>query len=408
MWTIAWRNLWRNRTRTFILGTAITVSYAIMLIFLGIGDDLHSRMNQAAERTAGGAILVHGKGYWEARSNDVILRNPRAVRSQIRNLDGVKSIIPRVYVHGLLHSPEGSNPIRLTGIDPERESNLRDFSRHLERGSFLPDNEERPLVLGSGLVDGLQLELGDRVVLTATGPEGRLRRELFYLTGVLKTGSRDLDESLALTNLGVARKALGLDGGITQFGLLLEEGQNTKKVTEAIRSSLGERMKRLEVLPWQTALPGLVGFIKADNAILYIYILLVFLIVAFSIINTFLMAVRERVRELGLLSALGFNNIQIVKVVLYETTFLAVVAMIAGLALGLLGHFTVDHYGIYMGAEMEVSGVALERVRIYSEIRPFKWGLFSMGVFVITIGGALYPAWRATRLAPAKAMNFYE
>lgn len=408
MWKMAWRNLWRNRTRSIILCTAIAFSYAVMLVFIGIGDDLHSRMKEAAVRTAGGSILVHGKGYWEARSNSIILANPDAVQNQIRSLDEIRGVIPRIYVHGLLHSPKGNRPVRLSGVDPERRTTVRDFSKHLVKGRYLSGNDDRPLVLGSGLVDKLQLDLGDRVVMTATGPEGDLQRGLFYLSGILETGSKNLNDSLAITTLRTARNVLGLKQGVTQLGVLIDRNSKTKKVAGKIKESLGNQAETLEILPWQEALPSVLGVIKLDNAFIYIYVLLVFVIVVISIVNTFLMAVKERVRELGLLSALGFNSKQIVRMILYETALLAVVAMSIGLVLGLLGHTIVDYVGIPLGSDMEVAGVAFEQVALYSEIRPLKWLIFSIGIFLVTLAGALYPAWRATRMAPAKAMDFYE
>jgi ABC-type antimicrobial peptide transport system permease subunit len=155
----------------------------------------------------------------------------------------------------------------------------------------------------------------------------------------------------------------------------------------------------------------MVGFIEVDDAFLYIYLVVIFAIVAFAIANTFLMAVMERVREFGLLNALGLRGSGVAGLLLTETVLMTAVAMSIGFLLGLAGHLAASHWGIPVSAwgvdSMEVSGVDFASMVMRSKITPIKWVAASILVALVTLGSALYPAWRASRLAPSEAMRFF-
>jgi len=412
MWTLAWRNLWRNRTRTLILGTAIALTYALMLVSIGMADDMHTRMEEAALKVAGGQVLIHGSGYWDRRSAEIAVRHPGVLQSRLEDLPSVEAVLPRVIADGLLNSTYGNVPVQLYGIDPALEKRLEDPGRYLVEGAFLEGPHRPYLAAGSGVVEKLDAQPGDRLVLTAADAEGELTRVLFRLGGVLESGSQQLDDTLAYTTLDHARRVLNLGDRLTQLGVLGKSSIGSKSLKGDILSVIGEHEDHLEVLTWQEAMPEMVGFIQIDNAFTYVYVIVIFLIVTLSITNTFLMSVKERVGELGLLSALGFNDARIARMILSETLLLAMLTMASGFGLGLLGHFALEYWGldltIFMERGIEISGVTISDMVAHSEIRPFKWILASVGVFAAIFLSALYPVWRALRMAPAQALQVGE
>lgn len=412
IWRIAWRNLWRHRTRTLIMGSAVALIYGLTLVGLGINDDGHRRMLEEATAAAGGDVLVHDEGYWDTRASDRVIRRSREVLDVVRSRPGVRLAIPRVLVNGLASTSAASSAVHLRGVDPGLEARLTDPAEDLVRGSFLGGERSDPIVLGSRLVEKLELELGDRVVLTASDPEGELTRALFHLSGVVETGTRELDEMVGYTTIDAAREAVGMEGMLTQVGALAAEDVSVDAVADGLRAALGKRADGLEVLTWRQAVPEMVGFIELDDALGYLYMGVLLVVVLFSITNTFLMAVMERVRELGLLNALGLRGERIGRLLLAETTLLTGLAMAVGFALGLGGHLAVDHWGISVASygleEMEISGLDFSDLVFYSTVDPAKWALASALVAAATVASALYPAWKAARLSPAEAMRFYE
>jgi ABC-type lipoprotein release transport system permease subunit len=411
LWRIAWRNLWRHRGRTLIIGSAVALSYALMLFSMGVNDDSHGRMLREAARAAGGDVLVHGRDYWNTRASDIVIRGADRVGALVERVPGVGAAAPRVLVSGLVGTAADTRPVLLSGILPERELALRDIAKDLKTGTFLTGGEPDPIVLGSRLVERLEARLGDRIVLTATEPNGEVTRALFHLTGIVETGARQLDEYLGYTTLEAAQRAVAMTGMVTQIGIVTQSDADVAVVAADIRTALGGA-DSLEVLTWQEAVPEMVGLVEIDNAFGIIYLVVIYAVVLFSITNTFLMAVMERVREFGLLNALGLTGARVGRLMLNESVLMTLLAMVVGFALGFAGHLAVAHWGISMAAwgveEMEAAGVDFSDLVVYSTITPIKWIIGSIAVALVTVASAAYPAWRASRLAPAEAMRFYE
>ncbi|UCC24109.1 MAG: ABC transporter permease [Gemmatimonadales bacterium] len=410
---LAWRNLWRQRTRTLILISAVTFSYALLLVAMGVGDDSHQQMLDAAVEGAGGDVLVHRDGYWSTLAADLVLPDGLAVAERARGVEGVAEAIPRIRLPALVSTADGARAVDLLAVDPLVEEALVDIHEHLVEGERLDATAlESPILLGIRMAEDLETEVGGRVVLTASGWDGELTRALFRVAGFLETGIREVDETLAYTTLQAAWGALGDSATVTQVGVLVQEGTDVEVLAEALREGLGRDGVPVEVLTWRQAVPEMVGFIETDDAFLYIYAAVMFVVVAFAIANTFLVAVTERVREFGLLNALGLRGRRIGVLVLVETAVLTLVAVGVGFAIALAGHLAIDHWGIPIAIwgmeDMELAGVNISDMVMRSQITTSKWIVATVAVMVTTVGSAVFAAVKAARLVPAEAMRFYE
>ena len=417
MWKLAWRNLWRNRTRSIITGSAISLTLMLMLFTFGIQDSMYGKMSLAAIRSVGGDVLVHADGYWASPSIEARVTNASRTLSAAQATEGVQVAVPRVIVQGLLSSANGNAPIRLMGIDPVREAVIQDHARYLSKGTFLEETGGRriPLVLGAEQAKDLHAEMGDRLVLTSTDPEGEMAYALFYLSGILETGSASSDRAAAFTTIKALRKALNLGASLSQIGIMFDQGAAPAIVRQRILDSFKSAsppLDGLEVLTWKEAIPEMVAFIEIDKKTGEAMLWVVFIIVAFAIMNTFMMAVMERIRELGLLSALGLSPGKIAQLVLCETTLLALLSTALGLILGLGAHWLTDTYGIDMANSMpedfEMAGVVLDDMVLRSQIDLQRWVGAIAGVFMLVLLSGCYPAFKATRLSPTDAMRTYE
>ena len=299
---LGWRNLWRNPTRTIISATAITLSFAALLTTFGVSDASYAQILKAAVKTAGGSVLVHARGWQQSRAGDLLLDEPTQVATLAQGLPFVRHTIPRIIVQGLLSTPSGAKSVRLLGVDAEAEKPLLDLAPFVTQGSFLDPADPDPLVIGHKLAGKLGLKLGDRAVITCADPKGELARALFHVSGILRPNS-GLDEGVAFTSLPAAAQVVNAGSRRTEIGLVLTDDARRNDVARALRAKLQGKARPVEVLTWDQALPELLGAIRADKSFAWLFGMVVFVIMAFGIANTFLMSVLERVRELGLLSA---------------------------------------------------------------------------------------------------------
>lgn len=409
---LAWLNLRRSRTRTAISAMAICLSFFVMLFNFSLKDASYLQMLNTAVKVAGGSLLVHAEGWQESRAANGLITHPDRVVAVAQRIPEVRAVMPRMIVETLFGSAHGAEPVRLFGVDRQAQSALSDLAPFLAQGTYLDPSEEQPLVVGPKLARKLAVTLGDRVVLTATDRNGEIARALFRVSGILQPRA-GLEEGVAFTTIAAAAALVGAQRAITEIGLLLTDDSRRGEVAVALRAALAaEGEERLEVLTWEQVLPELLGTIRSDQSLTYLLIFVIFIVVGFGIANTLLTSVLERIRELGLLSALGLTPGRTAKLVLAESTLLAAGSLALGYLVMLLLHFTFTRQGIELaalsGMKMEWGGVILDDLQLRTVINPARWLIGGAGVALIVVASGLYPAWKAMRLDPAQAMRTYE
>jgi ABC-type lipoprotein release transport system permease subunit len=296
------------------------------------------------------------------------------------------------------------------GEEPKAQAMLLDRAPFVAQGDFLASNASDPLVIGHGLAGKLAVQLGDRVVLTAADASGELVRALFHVSGILRSNSGLEHE--AFTTADAAAGALGIGARRTEVALVLADDGRRHAVALALQAELAGTGQAFEVLTWDEALPELIGAIRADKSFAWLFGLVVFAIMGFGIANTFLMSVLERVRELGLLSALGLTPVRVARLLLAETAALTALSVVLGYGLALLIHLYLSRWGLDLaglaGMKVELAGVMVQDMRLRSVVDPVRWASGGLGVIAIVIASACYPALKAARLDPVQAMRTYE
>ncbi len=415
---LAWRSFVRHRRRSIISSAAIAFGLGLMLWFVGISTDSHKQMIDLGIHMGSGHIIVQGKGFQEAQTLDHVLVDPAPVIAAAKKLPGVQHIARRVLSGGLLTAGDRSAATILAGVEPKIEPKISKIASAgcRVRGHYLRTRSEldftkqpADIYLGVDLAESLGVELGDRVVLTAS-PRGSLRpgSAAFLVRGLFRTGLDDLDASMAQIAIEEAQSLLRLGKSVTQVTVLLDDVDATVGATQKLRTALRSRSDTIEILPWMVALRELYDALVLDDMSLYMFMGIIFIIVAIGIFNTVLTSVVERTRELGVMMAIGTSRWRLFLLIMAEAMVLAVVASLAGVAFGGILHGVVAHYGIDVaamaGGDYEFAGIAFTG-KIYSQLSVeavIKWTSLVIGIVLFS---ALYPATRVSTLRPVEAMR---
>lgn len=403
---LAWKNLWRNRRRTLITLAAISLSVMLVQAFHNLSHGVYARMIDAGVRSGSGHLSIYRGDYVHSRDQQLAF-DPAGLPQQLAALSAVQQVLPRVYLSGLAQSSRESRGILLTGVDPSKELAANPFLKQLPPAEMVQDAAGRDAVLGSRLLQELKLEPGNKLVLTIQGKDGNLVSEMFRVRGVVRTGIKDLDGSLIMIGRERAAAMAGMAGQVHELAILLHQESGEEAVFRQVQALL-PKASELQLLPWDVAMPNLANAIKLDYASQKFIFVIILLIVTIGVVNTLLMSVLERLREFGLLLALGTTPVRLASLVLTEALLLGLTAMLLGTLLGALSTWYLVEVGIdlrsFLDETLEFGGVVFDPVLRATWDLPYMLQI-AFYVVLLSLAASLYPARKAARLAPAEAMR---
>jgi ABC-type lipoprotein release transport system permease subunit len=402
---LAWKNLWRNRRRSLITLTALSLSLMLMQGFHNLAVGSYARMIDNGVRAGSGHIALYRGDYNRSR-NEALTFAAGNLLKPVSAMTEVEHVLPRVYLPGLAQSSRESRGILLTGIAPPGEASVNPFLRQLEAGNLLDSSEGRGALLGSRLASELKLTVGNKLVITVQNRQGDLTNELFRIRGIVHTGLRDVDGSLVMVGLDKAASMGGFPGEIHELALILNRSGSVSEVMPELTALL--QQSPVHAVAWDIAMPNLANSIKLDYASQKFIFAIMLLIVTIGVINTMLMSVMERVREFGIILAIGAAPGRLFRMILAEGLVMGTLSVVTGSLLGsLLTWYLADH-GIdlrrLMPQSMEFGGVIFDPV--LRAIWDLPWmAKISLYLLGLALAATLYPAIKAARLAPAEAMR---
>jgi ABC-type lipoprotein release transport system permease subunit len=412
--TIAWRNLWRHPRRTFLTALGLGLGLALLLISIGLGDGGHEQMIANGVQLGAGHVVVQARGYQETHSQDLLL--PQMVASTVQEIlrDGalagsLKGVSPRLVASGLLSSATNASGVGIIGVAPETEMAVSLIPQRLIEGTYLNDGGRLGIVIGEELARKLAVSKGSRVVLMTQAaqprdaeagetPSGEIQSALFRVSGIFRTGLRDVDAYVVHLLLPQAQELLGAPAQVTQIAVFLTQESDTLPVAARLRETLARN--DVEVLPWQEAMAELAQFVWLDDAFNYVMVSIVLAMVGLGLLNTVLMAVLERRYEFGVCAALGLRPGQLAGLVLCESLALTVLSLVFGLMLGLGVHWYFATRGLdlrwFTDINLSTAGTVFEPV-MYSRLslQRIAWSVSS--VFLMAVMLSFYPALKAAR-----------
>ena len=402
LWTIAYRDLGRNRRRTALTMLAVVLGLALIILMNGLIAGVFDTAIASAISLDTGHVQVRAESYDVKKASlewkDLLDESDELLASAAQ-IEGVTAVAPALWASGFLNTPDDSLGVSVTGIDPA--SSFHDPIRlSLMAGEYLAADDREGILIGRKLAEELSLGPGSRVGLLVGTSDGEMDEDIFTVRGVFSTGLIAYDAGTVYMPISKAQAITNVGDRISAVILLTEDSEAAEPVAAAL---VGPGRS---VVTWKEMNQLVLTALEQGNAIYAFIYGIVILIVAVIIANTLLMSVFERTRELGILAALGMKGRQIMAMVLLEAGVLALMGTIIGVILGALAVWYMTFNGIVIGDDVAgmADGFAYPSV-LYAKFAPGSMLALSMAMLGIVLLSALYPARFAAKMEPVEALH---
>lgn len=404
---MAWRNIWRNPRRTVLTISAIAFACILLVFMLSFQFGSYETMINSSVKIHAGHLQVQAKGYQDKRSVRLVVPDPAAIGGILDKIQWVDAYTFRANAFSLVSSEDRTYGIVVTGIDPVREAGVSTIRSLIRQGSYLYEGDTNQALVGNLLAKSLRVGPGDELTVLGQGRDGSIAATVVNVKGIYSSGMDEFDRSSIYIPLKTFQDVYAMHGAVHEvvaIGRSLKDVPEIKKAAQAGIKKMNWNYP-LVVLDWEELMPGLLQSIQMDLISAIIFYVILILVVAFSILNTFLMAVFERTREFGVLMAIGTTPGRLTRLLLIESMSLTMVGIIAGIMVGGLITWYFQAHGIDISGTSELLSQFGISGRIYPKLSLLS-ALSGPGtVLLITFLAALYPAFKVRRLHPVEAMT---
>ena len=401
MFMLAWRNLWRNHRRTTIMLAAITVGVWAMIFMTALMRGMVDDMLLNGIRSLPGEVQIHHPEYRDDPSINNSIAPPGAELLKALQIPQVTAWTSRVRVPAVISSERDTRGVILLGIEPGSEQQVSFDADTISEGRFLEDSSDKGLVIGAKMADHLETDLGKRVVVMSQDPDNNIADRGFRIVGIYRAKLASLEETYIYAGRDTVQKLLKLGDGVSEIAITGDDYRNAEQWYPRIKQAAGEDV---ETLPWYEVDTYLGSMLAMMDGFVLVWIIIVFLALSFGLVNTLVMAVFERVREIGLMQALGMRPSTILYQILMESLLLLLIGLLLGnvLAVGTV-------IPLQGGIDISIVAEGMEMMGTSSMLYPaLKMNDMIMANVIVVVLGLLtsiLPAWRAASYDPIEALN---
>lgn len=399
---IAWRNLWRNRTRTLITLASIAFCTAVLILADGLTRGMMSDLEHNVTQLFAGEAQIHAQEYRRERSIHQTVELPDSSITALQ-AKGIE-VVPRLFGFGLVSNGPKSAGGSFWGVNPEKEAELFDLAHQIDQGRFVTTANSGEIVVGRKLAKILNVGVGDEIIVVVGAADGSTGAELYNIVGILKAIADGVDRTAVVMNESDYRELFSFYG--TRFHEIAANTKGEKPLPE-----IAEALKLVapddETMTWKELSPTMAEMTELGASAIWIVLAIFGLAAALGVSNTVLMSTYERMWEFGVLKAVGTRPRQIVVGVLRETALLALIACAVGAVIGIAGSNYFATVGINIEAyatDLTFEGVAFNPI-IRSDLNLSTAFVGVGALWVLCIVAAFFPAFSAARLDPLEAMR---
>lgn len=400
---LAWRNIWRNKRRSFITIASITFAVFLACVMRSMQLGSYERMIENAARFYTGYIQIHKNGYWDEKTIDNSFQFDASLLTSVEKTKGVLVSVPRVESFALASFNNKTKGSLVMGIDPNREDDLTRIREKIIKGNFL-DNNTSGAIVSEGLAKYLHIEVGDTLVLIGQGYHGSNAAGLFPVQGIAKFNFPAQNNQTIYLTIQKAQWFYGLDNQLTSLALVVDKADNVDRIVGDMTAKLDTAT--LEVMGWRDMMPELVQGIEIDSISGRIMLWILYAVIGFGMFGTFLMMTAERMYEFGIMMSIGMKRITMQFTIFLEMAMMVSIGLMTGIGISLPILIYYYHHPIFFGGEMAevIEKFGIEAVYTFSLQPSLFYNQAWVILFMALILG-IYPLFIIQKLKPVEAMR---
>ncbi len=404
---LAWRNVWKNKRRTILTLLTIIIGFFMILFNDAVGEGMFNKMidNQVTRNT--GHLQVQARGFSENMGAEYAFTPEQRLINAIENDKDIESYTKRIHAGGLISFKKAISGVMVQGIDPDKEKTITNIYKcMLPGGRYLKSGDSQQIIIGQTLAKNLGVKIGDKTIFSSQTIDGSFAAERLTIVGIFKTGNLGNDSSLIIMPIAQAAETFGMNDLVNSIVIKVKKINTVYDVRERLLKNIDS--SKLDVPGWKELMPDTVQMITSNRASRKIMDFILFMIVAFTVLNTIQMSVFERIREFGVMLALGTRPGQITAIVLFESVYITFMGLILG---GLAGSLVCRHFSINpidLGAKFKESTSELGNIYpliIQPDLTLLAFFVTSILLLSVSISFSIIPARKAAHLRPVEAIR---
>lgn len=401
IWSIAWRNVWRNKVRSIIMIVAIALGLFAGVFTMAFMQGTVDARVESATKSELAHLQIHAPDFTKNNETSLFISNSSELIKKIESLKTIKAASPRLIAESYITAAHGTGGGKLLGIDIEKEKKVTDIWNHLIDGTYLEKTSRMPpILIGEKMAKKLKLKVGSKLNIQMVDLSGDLSAKGYRVSGIYKTDNTSFDETNLFVRLPDLQTQIGIgENTAHEVAILAFSGDEAPLIKPEIQNIAGEN----KVQTWKEISPEMALLTDSMDQYMYIFILIILLGLCFGIINTMLMAVLERVKEIGMLMAVGMNKRRVFTMIILESLMLTLIGGIMGMLIG----SGVTKYFETTPIDMSMFSQGLEKygfaTQIYTSLKPETLVTITILVLLTGLISAIYPARKALKLNPAEA-----
>ena len=402
LFQIAWRNIWRNKSRSLVVISSIIIGVWAGIFILAFSWGMYKNNIDETVFKQLSHIQIHHPTFIEENDSKFTISNIDTIVGQLQADNRIDAISSRVISTGMISSPTTASGVKIYGINPLSEVRQIALDESVREGAYFNSGKENEILIGEKLAKKLKIKLNSKVVLTFTNVQSELVSGAFRVGGIYRSKNISLDEVNVYVQQDHLRELLELKPSESnEIAILVKDEEQL----DAIKNYSSTLVSKGKIEDWKELSPELGMIIESFNLYTYILTGIILLALTFGIINTMLMSVLERIRELGMLMAIGLNKRKIFLMIMLETFYLTLVGSPLGLLLGWLTVTLLGKIGINISMFSEGLASYGFSSMIYPALDGQNYFIIAFMCFVTALLSAIYPAYKALQLNPSEAIR---